>query len=114
MIGTPNLSHSDINSGSDLTSDHLPIIIKFNNIQDLLHKKEKKKHFTKEGWNQYQTELRNTKIVDLNSLLEIANRLKETGKKYFNFDNKENKQKLNIPWWNETRHKIIKNRNKSF
>lgn len=40
--------------------------------------------------------------------------LKEMGKKYFNFDNKESKLKPNKPWWNETCYKIIKNRNKNF
>lgn len=70
--------------------------------------------FTKEGWNQYQTESRNTKTVDLNSLPEITSMLKEMGKKYFNFDNMENKLKPNKPWWNETCHKIIKNRNKAY
>lgn len=50
IIASPNLSHLEINTGVYLNSDHLPII-KFNNNKDLIHKKEKKWHFTKEGGN---------------------------------------------------------------
>lgn len=62
-IGSPNLSHLEINTGVYLNSDHLPIIIKFKNNQDTLNKKEKKWHFTKEGWNQNQTETRKKKKI---------------------------------------------------
>ncbi|XP_047499385.1 uncharacterized protein LOC125045869 [Penaeus chinensis] len=102
--GSPNLSHLEITVGSHLNSDHLPIIVK-NNNQNSHSNKERKWHFTKEGWTKYKKELNKFKVENTISLPTIANVLKEMGKKCFKFENNVTKTKPNKPWWNENCHK---------
>ncbi|XP_042875057.1 uncharacterized protein LOC122255192 [Penaeus japonicus] len=114
IIGTPNLSHLEINSGPNLTSDHLPIIIK-DNIKPITNqKKEKKWIFKEERWKDYKKDLKAKDVTTIKSIEELTDLLRTTGQTYFKFNNENRIDKPNKPWWNNKCKEIIKKRNKAY
>ncbi|XP_063608750.1 uncharacterized protein LOC134782964 [Penaeus indicus] len=114
VIGSPELSHLEIKTLSNYGSDHLPIVIKDCTNKNESHITEKKWDFNKEGWRFFKEEIEKKDLKDMNSIKDILELIKNTGKKYFIFDNKSNKNKPSKPWWNKKCKEIIKQRNKAF
>jgi len=114
ILASPTLSHLEVETGPNIGSDHLPIIVKDKTIQKSPQSKEKKWKFNNEGWIKYQKKLNNTDTIRINSLNELKNLIKNTGKKYFKFEEYDNKSKYHKPWWNEKCKQIIKKRNKAY
>ncbi|XP_063615580.1 uncharacterized protein LOC134788675 [Penaeus indicus] len=95
VLATPSLTHLEIETGPNLGSDHLPIIIKDNKLMKDTHFKEKKWIYTEEGWDKFQRILTDKDTENVKSLKEIIDLLRKTGVQCFKFDKNINKNKAN-------------------
>lgn len=77
-------------------------------------KTEKKREFSKEGWETYKKEIRKIDIKKIKSLKEITEIMINIGKKHFKIDNNIDKNKPRKPCWNQKCKEAIKQRNKTF
>lgn len=113
ILASPTLSHLEVETGYNVGSDHLPIIIK-DNLPKKTQSKEKKWKFIEEGWKKYQKEIERKDIENIKTFEELTNLLHNIGTKYFLFKNDYGINKPNKPWWNSVCNDVIKQRNRAY